>query len=196
MLRIEQVNNLALLVERFVELRDDELSSALPFIEVLNLKKGEFFLQEGKIATHIAFVNKGYLRVYYATDKVDITRDITPKHTFATGLPSYVNQTPSYEIIQAATYCELFVIKKDDIENLYNKYQNWERFGRLLIQDMFVKAQARLYSFIAHDAETRYAQLLHEHPDMLLHVPLQYIASYLGVTQQSLSRLRRKLGEK
>lgn len=196
MLRIDQVGNLTRLIKSFVELHDDELSFALPLLQVRKLKKGEFFLQEGKIASQIAFVNKGYLRVYYATDKVDITRDITPKHTFATGLPSYVNQTPSYEIIQAATPCELFVIKKDDIEKLYSKYQNWERFGRLLIQDMFVKAQARLYSFIAHDAETRYAQLLHEQPDMLLHVPLQYIASYLGVTQQSLSRLRRKLGEK
>ena len=192
---MHDLENIRAFIEQFVHLSDQEFQAGVEALEIKRLKKNEFFLKEGQIAHYIAFNNKGYLRVYYNTDDGDVTRDITPLHTFATGLPSFVNESPSYEVIQATTDCELFIINKEDMQGLFDRYQNWERFGRLVIQDMFVKAQARLYAFIALDAETRYQRLLSEHPDMLQNVPLQYIASYLGVTQQSLSRLRRKIGK-
>ncbi len=165
----------------------------LPYIKTIQLKRNQAFINEGEIAKYIAFTNKGYLRVSYAHEGIETTRDITPLNTFATTLPSFITQTPSFEIIRAITPCELFIIHKDDIDSLYDLYPKWERLGRRIIEDMFVAAQRRLYLFITETAETRYKLLLKEHPDMIREVPLKYIADYLGIKLQSLSRLRKTI---
>jgi len=188
-----QFLNLIRFIDQYVGFSNNELMQALPYIKTIQLKRNQTFINEGEIAKHIAFTNKGYLRVSYAHDGIETTRDITPLNTFATTLPSFIAQTPSFEIIRAITPCELFVIHKDDIEKLYDRYPKWERLGRRIIEDMFVAAQQRLYLFITETAETRYKLLLKEHPDMIREVPLKYIADYLGIKLQSLSRLRKTI---
>lgn len=188
-----QYINLIRFINQYVEFSNKEFIEVMPFIKTLQLKRNQAFIYEGEIAKHIAFTNKGYLRVSYTHEGIETTRDITPLNTFATTLPSFITQTPSFEIIRAITPCELFVIHKDDIEKLYDRYPKWERLGRRIIEDMFVAAQRRLYLFITETAETRYKLLLKEHPDMIREVPLKYIADYLGIKLQSLSRLRKTI---
>lgn len=108
-------------------------------------------------------------------------------------MPSFVSQTPSFEIISAITDCELITINKKDLEFLYDKYQKWERLGRRIIEEMFVESQQRIYSFITESAETRYKKLLKQYPDMIRDVPLKHIADFLGIKLQSLSRLRKTI---
>jgi len=180
-------------VSQFTNLSREEWEAVEPFIEVRKLKKNDYFVREGEIARYISFTQKGYLRVLYNHDGDEITRDISPLHTFVTALPSYVSQTPSYEIIQAITDCELLVIYRDNLESLYDKYNNWQRVGRRVIEEMFVQTQSRIYAFITQPAELRYKEMMKQFPDIFQHVPLQYIASYLGITSQSLSRLRRSV---
>lgn len=184
-------------ISRFVKLNEEEWNAVLPLIKIRELKKNDYFVREGEIARYISFTQNGYLRVYYNHDGNEITRDISPLHTFVTALPSFISQTPSFEIIQAITNCELFVIYRDDLENLYNKYINWQKVGRRIMEDMFVETQNRIYAFITQTAEMRYKEMMEKFPDIFLQVPLQYIASYLGITSQSLSRLRKsiQLGE-
>ena len=171
----------------------DELAPLEDIIHIIKLKKNEFFIQEGEIAKKMAFTNKGYLRVYYNHDGDEITRDITPLHSFVTALPSFVSQTPSCEIIKAITDCELLTISKKDLEYLYASYPKWERFGRLIIEEMFVESQRRIYSFITSTAEDRYKLLLKQYPDMIREVPLKYIADFIGIKLPSLSRLRKTI---
>ena len=178
-------------VSQFANLSQEEWEAVKPFIKIRNLKKNEYFVREGEIARYISFTQNGYLRVYYNHDGDEITRDISPLHTFVTALPSYVSQTPSFEIIQAITDCELLVIYHDNLEFLYDRYSNWQRVGRRVIEEMFVQTQSRIYAFITQPAEARYKEMMKQFPDIFQHVPLQYIASYLGITSQSLSRLRR-----
>ncbi len=180
-------------LSQYVHFTDDEFRSVLPYVKVLQLKKNQELISEGQIANVIAFTNKGYLRVYYNHDAEEITRDITPLNSFATALPSFITQTPSYEVISAITPCELFVITKDDLEYLYNSFPKWERVGRRIIEDMFVEAQRRLYQFITQSAEVRYKALMMRYPDMIHDVPLKYIADFLGIKVQSLSRLRKSI---
>ncbi len=180
-------------VSQFANLSGEEWEAVMPFIETRNLKKNEYFVREGEIARYISFTQSGYLRVYYNHDGDEITRDISPLHSFVTALPSYISQTPSYEIIQAITGCELFVIYHDNLELLYDSYSNWQRVGRRVIEEMFVQTQSRIYAFITQPAEVRYKEMMKQFPDIFQHVPLQYIASYLGITSQSLSRLRRSV---
>jgi CRP-like cAMP-binding protein len=191
---LRNYSNLKVFIGRYVEYSDMEFEKLLPIIKCVNLKKNEIFIAEGEVANKIAFVNKGYLRVFYNIDGDEVTRDITPLHSFATALPSFITQNPSYEIISAITDCELFVIDKQDLDSLYNSYPKWERLGRRVIEDMFVDVQRRLYLFITETAEVRYKLFLKRYPDMMHDVPLKYIADYLGVKMQSLSRLRKGVG--
>jgi len=180
-------------VSQFANLSGEEWEAVKPFIEVRKLKKNDYFVREGEIARYISFTQNGYLRVFYNHDGDEITRDISPLHTFVTALPSYVSQIPSFEIIQAITDCDLLVIYRDHLESLYDKYNNWQRVGRRVMEEMFVQTQSRIYAFITQPAEARYKAMMKQFPDIFQHVPLQYIASYLGITSQSLSRLRRSV---
>ncbi len=183
--------NLKQFVEQFANLSREEWEAVMPLIEIRKLRKNDYFVKEGEIARYISFTQSGYLRVYYNHDGDEITRDISPLHTFVTALPSYVSQTPSYEVIQAVTDVELFVIYRDHLEALYDRFNNWQRVGRRVMEEMFVQTQSRIYAFITQPAEERYKAMMKQFPDIFQHVPLQFIASYLGITSQSLSRLRR-----
>ncbi len=185
--------NLLEFIGRYIEFTETDFLLVIPYLKVINLKKGEVFIAEGDVANRIAFTNKGYLRVYINHDGEEITRDITPLHSFATALPSFINQKPSCEIISAITDCELFILSKQHLEHLYDNYPKWERLGRRIIEDMFVDAQLRLNQFITQTAEVRYRHFLKRYPDMIHEVPLTYIADYLGIKLQSLSRLRKTM---
>ena len=93
--------NIQKFVNQYVEFSPEEFEVAIKYIEIRELKRNDILLNEGEVADIIVFTNKGYLRVYYNHDGEEITRDITPLHTFATALPSFINQIPSYEIISA-----------------------------------------------------------------------------------------------
>lgn len=189
----EKFQNILRFVNQYADFSETDIESAFSYIEIRHLTKNEILINEGDVANIIAFTNKGYLRVFYNHDGEEITRDITPLNTFATALPSFITRTPSYEIISAITDCELLIIKKDDLEYLYDNFPKWERLGRRIIEDMFVEAQFRLYQFITQTAEVRYKQLMKRHPEMMRDVPLKYIADFLGIKIQSLSRLRKTM---
>lgn len=188
-----QLNYLIEFICKYVDFTANDLKSIDGKIEILNLKKNQVFINQGDVADRIAFTNRGYLRVYYFFDGEEITRDITPLHSFATALPSFISKKPSYEIISAITDCELITISKENLEFLYSNYPKWERLGRRIIEEMFVESQRRVYSFITETAETRYKKLLKQYPEMLHDVPLKYIADFLGIKLQSLSRLRKTI---
>ena len=178
---------------QFVDFKEQDINLIFDKVDVIQLKRNQIFINEGDIANKIAFTNKGYLRVYYNYDGEEITRDITPLHSFATALPSFITQKPSFEVISAITDCELIIIHRDDLEFLYSNYPKWERLGRRIMEEMFVESQRRVYSFITETAETRYRKLVKQYPEMIHDVPLKYIADFLGVKLQSLSRLRKTI---
>lgn len=188
-----QLNYLIEFICKYVDFTENDLKSIDGKIEFLNLKRNQIFINQGDVADKIAFTNIGYLRVYYLFDWEEITRDITPLHSFATALPSFISQKPSYEIISAVTDCELITISKKNLEFLYTNYPKWERLGRRIMEEMFVESQRRIYSFITETAETRYKKLLRQYPEMIHDVPLKYIADFLGIKLQSLSRLRKTI---
>ena len=192
-MNFDKLNNIIKFISQFVDLDELELQDIQNRVEFIQLKKNDIFINEGQIAKDIAFTNEGYLRVYYNHDGDEITRDITPLHTFVTALPSFVSQTPSFEVISAITDCELIIISKENLEYLYNKYPKWERLGRRIIEEMFVESQRRIYSFITETAEQRYKKFLKLYPEMIRDVPLKYIADFMGIKFQSLSRLRKSI---
>ncbi len=187
------INQLSAHLRKYVPFSEVELYEVFHLMEIREFKKGDVFIHESQIANEIAFSLEGYFRAYILHNGLEITRDITPVHSFFTALPSFVHNAPSFEVFEAISAAKAVVISKASLMGLYEKYPHWERFGRLIIEEMFINVQYRLYLFITQTAEQRYLDFIKKYPDMILQVPLQYIADFLGITQQSLSRLRKNI---
>ncbi|MTI32573.1 Crp/Fnr family transcriptional regulator [Xanthovirga aplysinae] len=180
-------------VQRFVEINQKEWEAVLPYVEVQQLQKHDFLLKPGHICRKMFFLLSGYTRIYSQSPTGEVTRDINKPSTFLTALPSYISEKPSQEIIQCVTKVEVLIISKEHLEGLFYQFHNWERLGRLIIQEMYMDTQQRLYDFIHLTAEDRYRKLLKDHKDLMDHIPLGYIASFLGISPPSLSRIRKQL---
>ena len=151
-------------------------------------------LEEGEVSNQIAFIKKGFMRAYYEiNDGLEVTKYIQPKHLLITSFTSFTSREPSKEYIQALTDCELWVIDYDSMQLLYRKYPKWQEIGRLIMEQIYMNLEKRILSFLTQNAEDRYKSLVKENPRLIHDVPLRYIASMLGITPETLSRIRQKV---
>lgn len=180
-------------INQFATLSEEEIEALSSCVKLQKLDKNVCFIDEGEIANYIAYVRSGYLRVHFNKEGDEITRDISSVNSFVTAFTSFITKKPSFEIVSTITDCELLLISREDLNYLYQTYNKWQMIGRRVVEEMFVRSQKRIYSLLTRTAEERYMKLFTDKPDMLQNVPLQYIASYLGITSQSLSRLRRNI---
>lgn len=155
-----------------------------------HLKKKEHFLREGEICKSIGFIIKGYIRLYYLHEGEDITKDFNFETNFCGSNASFTTQTPARFNIIAMEDVTIQEISRHDLYALYDKYKSFERLGRLIMEYMFDRKEQREAAFLQHDAERRYRDLIKLYPHITQRVPLKYIASYLGISAETLSRLR------
>lgn len=175
-------------------LSDNELNQISSHLTVRALEKGEYFIKEGRICSEIAFVKSGILRSFYTKDNgEEITYCITFENNLSTAYSSYITGQRSPESIQALTHVELLILKKEDIERISENSLNWIKLLRHLAEQQYVEMEKRIFSYQKEKASERYLELLNEHPDYIRHIPLQYLASYLGITPRHLSRIRKEL---
>ena len=162
------------------------------FREVL-LKKGDFFLHEGQVCRQVGFIVKGLLRYYINHDGEDKTYSFGKENDFVCNNESFIPQTPSTKIIQALEDCVLLQISYDDLQVFYASVKQGERFGRLVIEQVFIQTLQDLSSFYTESPEQRYERFILNHPDLKQRVSQYHIASYVGVKPQSLSRIRKRI---
>ncbi|WP_343691614.1 Crp/Fnr family transcriptional regulator [Chitinophaga sp.] len=157
-------------------------------------REGEQLFAPGGICRQLYFIKQGVLRIMSVSDRgEDITHYFLKEHYFCTILGSFLEQTPALEGIQAATDVEVYVIGKDEFNELYQADEAFRKmFDQHTTHGLLQKIQFR-NMLHGHDATTRYRIFLEKLPDIAARVQLGYIASYLGITQQSLSRIRRNL---
>jgi CRP-like cAMP-binding protein len=159
-----------------------------------NLKKGAFLIQEGKICNEIAFVKTGILRSFYVNNEGnEITNCITFENELMSAFSSFITQKPTEENIQAVVDSELLILKRSDMEMLYENSSAWQKVGRFLTEMQYVEMEQRTVSFQKHSAKQRYETLIEHHSHYIKFIPLQYLASYLGITPRHLSRLRKEI---
>jgi CRP-like cAMP-binding protein len=144
----------------------------------------------GHTCKTIYFVNKGMLRIYYLKDGVDITESFEPENSIVARAESLFAGIPSKKAICAVEDTELVAINAVKLNELYNEFPNLERLFRKVFEQQHVRIIHRLESLQFNSPEERYQQLLEEQPNILLRAPLKYVATYLGITQVSLSRIR------
>jgi CRP-like cAMP-binding protein len=179
-------------IAQHAALPPEAVAQLAPHVQPLLLRKGDFFVRQGETCRRLAFIESGFLRLFYEADGRDITRDITQERTFLAAMDSYLSGKPSRENVQAITDCQLWTIQKGRLEALYDAYPALERLARKVLEQFFVGHQHRIYALIAEDAEQRYVRLMQERPELLTQVPLQYVASLLGISQPTLSRIRKR----
>lgn len=160
----------------------------------LSLSSKEYFLKENEICRHIAFLSSGYLRAYKWDDKGEdktIYFNFIEKAPIVSNFTSFINQTPSTTNIQAITDCEMLMVTRKDLYQLYDKHSAIDRIGRLMAEQNYLWALERIEAFQSKQAKERYKDWIEKYPQLIRNIPDKYIASCLGVTNTSFSRLKK-----
>jgi CRP-like cAMP-binding protein len=156
--------------------------------------KGDYFVCEGKKSLQLGFIETGQFQYYSITEKgEERTTYISLPNTFVASLLTYLTETPARENIRALTNATLWVIDKKDVLALQNQLPNFKDFYIKLIEWQICCIDKAKFDLITLTAEQRYEKVMREEPELLQQVPLQYIASMLGITPRHLSRLRNKI---
>ena len=150
-------------------------------------------IKEGKIARELYFINKGLLRLYYTKNGEDITAFIFREHLFASCYESFLRQMPGNQSLDTLEDAELLVLSYDNLQALYARIPKMETVTRKIAEQRFINAQMILSSYILDSPEERWKKFEAAHGDLLLRVPHHMIASFLGITPVSLSRIRKRL---
>ncbi|WP_143310668.1 Crp/Fnr family transcriptional regulator [Chitinophaga vietnamensis] len=158
---------------------------------VKKLRRKQYLLQEGHLWKHYAFVCKGCLRTYQVDDKgVEHIFRFSPEHWWAGDRESLINGTPSTSNIDALEDSVLLLFTRDDFDALRRSIPAMEEVVNTLLSRSYMAANKRIQSAISRSTEERYKEFIEQYPDLLNRIPLHMIASYLGVTAETLSRIR------
>ena len=169
----------------------NSMNKILSVFEPLEITKGEFFLKSGKICRQMAFIESGYMRMYDIVDGKEITLWIGSKGKFITSLSSFIFETRNNWNIQAITDCKLYIINRENHFILNKIEPKWLEFDNILLANSYAFLEKKMFSQLHTTAKQRFLNLLDEDQELFKNVPLQYIASTIGITPESLSRLRK-----
>ncbi len=157
-----------------------------------SFKKDDYFIKAGKTCDWIAFIHSGVVRNYYYSSKgEEITYCLTFPNKFITAYSSFILNKQTFENIHAISNVEAFIICQKDYGKLIDSSTAWLKFSKHFAEQSYVLMEDRLLTLQMESAEKRYSNLVNNYPEYIEHVPLKYIASYLGVTPRHLSRLRK-----
>jgi CRP-like cAMP-binding protein len=162
------------------------------FFKLVTLKKGEYFLKTGRHSERLGFVKNGIIREFVFIDDKEVTKWISTKGYFVVDLSSFVFQQTARWNIQALTDCELYIIDTKDYQRIRQVIPRWTELEKLFIAKCFTVLEDRVLQHLSMTAEERYNQLFNFNKELFNQVPLQYLASMLGMTPETLSRLRKK----
>lgn len=163
------------------------------YFEPITVKKNILLEKENRIANYLYFINSGYIRVFHVEDGVEITTHINCQLNFITSFNSFITATPAQDNVASVTQCELLRISKKNLDILYQHSQKWTAFCKYIYEQSLSFNERRMNDMLALSAEKRYLKLMSMQPELIQHVPLQYIASYIGIKPESLSRIRRQV---
>ncbi len=171
---------------------EKELNEAGTCFKTETLKKGDFFSKAGRISDRMGFVKSGLLRSFYTIKGKETTTFFQIQGSIAVALPSFLKMKPAIENIQALETTELIIITRKDLQKLYNENWKWQQVGRIFIEQYYIKMEERTVALQSQSAQELYDSFLIEFPELIKKVPLYYIASFLGISPETLSRIRGK----
>lgn len=171
-----------------LSLEGQELLGAV--LQKLELPKGHLLVRAGTICHYIYFIEEGLARTFYVKDGRDVTDWISLENGISCSIVSFLTRRPDVRNIELLEPSVLWALAYHDLEGLYKQSHEIERLGRLLVNNGLIQMQQRFDDLHFATAQERYHKLLEEYPSLVQRVPLGMIASYLGITQETLSRIR------
>lgn len=162
------------------------------FTEVV-LSKNEYLVTQGKKCRHLYFLQQGCLRGYYTLEEKEITHWFGFENDFVTSFHSFITEQPSVENIQLLEGCILWSISKEKLNVLLHQFPEIERLVRIVYENYYIRLEERFINSQFKSAAQRYQHLLEQTPHLIERVPLGCIASYLGISQETLSRIRSRI---
>lgn len=187
-------DQLRLHINSVVEMSDEDFNRGTKYLIPKKLRKRQYLLQAGDVCPWVVFISKGCLR-QYSLDDLGIERVIrfAIESWWITDLESFRSRVPATSDIDALEDSELLLLSNESLEILSNATPSWERYYRRILEKENEAARMRISDFVGASSEERYTNFLKSYPDLLQRIPLHQIASYLGMTPQSLSRIRKQL---
>ena len=185
-------NNFVKFLKKVAPFTDEELEKASIYFEEIKVKKNQHYLREGETSGKIGFVTEGLFRCYYIIKNKEITTEFLLPNSIVAGMLSFLADELQRENIVALENSKLIAISREDLFKLYHKNWKWQQAGRILTEMNYVRIEKRAVCLQTLTAKERYEELLKEYPELIERVPLQYIASFLGMSPETFSRIRSK----
>ncbi|NMM48516.1 Crp/Fnr family transcriptional regulator [Marinigracilibium pacificum] len=176
----------------YFPLSEYELGKIEPYFKPVSFSKGEFLSKENSAVNQMLIVDEGCLRIYNFKDGKDITQWITCSGELITDLAGFMFDLPGRWNIEFLTDCSGYLITKSQYKKLTNEIDNWSVIENKFIAKCFITLEDRVYSFLSMSAEERYEHFFKYRREIFNHVSQQYIASLLGMTPETFSRIRKK----
>lgn len=177
-------------ITNYSPLSTEAQNALLDCLEKVILSKNEYLLTQGNICRHLYFLERGALRGFYNLDGKEITHWFGFEKDFVTSFHSFITREPSVENIQLLEGSILWTISKDRLTSLFNHHHEIERLVRIIYEKYYIRLEERFVNAQFKTARELYKNLLKQTPHILERVPLGYVASYLGISQETLSRIR------
>lgn len=165
------------------------------FFKPLEIEKGDYFLKQGQYSRRLGFVETGILREFLYVNEKEVTKWFSTSGYFAVDLTGFLQNQKSNVSYQALADTRLLIISKEDYDKIGDKVPTWDKLEKMFLTKCFSVLETRVISHLSMNAEERYKQLLDFQPMLFNQVPLNYLASMLGMTPETLSRVRHKLNK-
>jgi CRP-like cAMP-binding protein len=157
------------------------------------IPKKEQLLRSGQVENYLSFIEKGIVRLYIPKNHDELTFGFVFEGAFVSAYDSFLTQKPSEYIVEAISETVLWRVSYSDLQDIYNHTSIGNTIGRKASETLFLIKSKRELSLLRDSAEQRYLNLFKERPELIREIPLKYIASYIGITPQGLSRIRKRI---
>jgi CRP-like cAMP-binding protein len=181
---------LAEFISQFYPISDEIKDFIVSATTYQKAPKGTLLLKPGDLCNDYYYIHKGILRSYIKYDDKEITIWINPEGEITTSIRSMAGSRISQEYIQVIENAELVVIPFEAMQELYERFPEMNKVGRMLLEEYYAASEERVFIARIPNAQSRYEHFINSRPELLNRIPLKYVASYLGITLETLSRLR------
>lgn len=187
-------DNFLNLFQSYVQLTESDIEFCNQYFELKSLPKNNIVEEENRVPKHLYFITNGFMRLFYYDDKGDeVTTLIASPNRFITSFLNFIHEKKSNENLECITDCEFYIIERSKLLELIDKNENFKKFSLVIFEQAIATTQIRANDLATLTADLRYKKLIEQQPEIIHNVPIQYIASYLGIKPQSLSRIRKQM---
>ena len=184
------------IINKTVTLTANDVQLCDQFFETVLISKNTILEEQDKIPAYLYFISSGFVRLFYKDENGDeITTNLSSSNAFIASFMSLIHQKKAKENVECITECEIVKIHRNNLLALIDKSENFKQFSLIIFEHAITSTENRANDLATLSAEQRYKKLMENQPEILQNVPIQYIASFLGMKPESLSRIRRQISK-